>query len=245
MQSENSRSAPSGAEVATPQSAADSGTETDTTYQLDAEITFDGPSLVLGPTLSTCTDARFRLSFQAATETTSPLYASVSGGEDDQVLAAMSVDDTVRDPVCASRFETESVYRLRPAKDAVDVVAMVGDLGGYVRRCRGSTTGWTVRMHLPTRETLRELNARCAEQDVAVDVTHLSDLRAASDASETTLSSEQRKLLVAAEEHGYFEVPRGISQRELAARFDVTPSAISQQLRTAIGNLVAGTLAGN
>ncbi|MHB9286848.1 bacterio-opsin activator domain-containing protein [Halobacteriales archaeon Cl-PHB] len=245
MQSENCRSAPAGAEVTTPQSAPDSGAVADTTYQLDAEMTFDGPALVLAPTLSACPDARFRLSFQAATETTSPLYASVSGGDDDQVLAAMAADDTVRDPVCVSRFETESIYRVRPASEAVDVVAMAGDLGGYVRHCRGTATGWTVRMHLPTRETLRELNGRCAERDVSVDVSHLSDLRAATAATETTLSSDQRELLVAAEDHGYFEVPRGISQRELAARFDVTPSAISQQLRTAIGTLVAGTLAGN
>lgn len=247
MTSGNCSSAPSGAEVTADLSPAGSGSDQfDATYQLDAEITFSGRSLVLDGTLSACQDATFRISSQAATDATAgPLYVSVTGADEGQVHAAMAADDTVRDPVCVSRFDTETIFRVRPAPDAVHVGSTVGDLGGYVRSCRGGATGWTVRMHLPTRETLRDLNARCDDLGVTIDVSHLSDLRSTTASDETTLSSEQRQLLKAAEENGYFEVPRGISQRELAVQFDVTPSAISQQLRTAIGTLIAGTLSVN
>jgi predicted DNA binding protein len=97
-------------------------------------------------------------------------------------------------------------------------------------------------MHLRSRERLRDLNRQCEAADVAVAVDFLSDLETADAPIATTLSSEQRQLLVAAKRLGYFEVPRGASQRELAERFDVTPSAISQQLRSAIDGLIGWTL---
>jgi predicted DNA binding protein len=95
-------------------------------------------------------------------------------------------------------------------------------------------------LHLRSRERLRDLNRQCEAADVAVDF--LSDLETADAPNATTLSSEQRQLPVAAKRLGYFEVPRGASQRELAERFDVTPSAISQQLRSAIDGLIGRTL---
>jgi predicted DNA binding protein len=97
-------------------------------------------------------------------------------------------------------------------------------------------------MHLRSRERLRDLNRQCEAADVAVAVDFLSDLETADAPNATTLSSEQWQLPMAAKRLGYFEVPRGASQRELAERFDVTPSAISQQLRSAIDGLIGRTL---
>jgi len=217
----------------------------DPTYRLDAEITFSGDDLALQPTITACPDAAFRLDLQAAAERgDSGHYLSVSGDEDDRrVQAALGADPTVAERSCITRFEAETIYRVRTATDAVDVLRLVGRLGGYVRYCRGGMTGWTVRMHLRSRERLRELNRQCEAADVSVAVDFLGDLDGADAPNATTLSYEQRQLLVAAKRLGYFQVPRGASQRELAEHFEVTPSAISQQLRSAIDGLIGCTLA--
>lgn len=219
--------------------------DSDSTHRLDAEITFAGDELALSPTVTSCPNASFRLDLQAAAERDdSGHYLSVSGDEDEhRVGAALGADPTVEDRSCVTQFEAETIYRVRTAPDAVDVLRLVGRLGGYVRYCRGGMTGWTVRMHLRSRETLRDLNRRCEAADVSVAVDHLTDLRTTESPNATTLTYEQRKLLVVAKRLGYFEVPRGASQRELAERFDVTPSAISQQLRSAIDGLIGCTLA--
>jgi predicted DNA binding protein len=183
------------------------------TSRLDAEITFSGDDLALYPTITACPDAAFRLDLQAAAEREdSRHYLSVSGeGDDHRIQAALGADPTVTERSCITRFDAEAIYRVRTAADAVDVLRLVGRLGGYVRYCRGGMTGWTVRMHLRSRERLRNLNRQCEAADVAVAVDFLSDLETADAPIATTLSSEQRQLLVAAKRLGYFEVPRGAS----------------------------------
>ncbi len=56
------------------------------------------------------------------------------------------------------------------------------------------------------------------------------------------LTDNQREILLLAYEAGYFDVPRDITQDDLAERLDVTDSAVSQQLRRAISMLIAATL---
>jgi len=74
---------------------------------------------------------------------------------------------------------------------------------------------------------------------VAVDHLRLSD---DDDDGVVALTEKQQELLAVAHEEGYFDVPRGISQDELADRLGVSKSAVSQRLRRAIGELCASKL---
>jgi hypothetical protein len=71
-----------------------------------------------------------------------PGTPSVSGeGDDHRIQAALGADPTVTERSCITRFDAEAIYRVRTAADAVDVLRLVGRLGGYVRYCRGGVTG--------------------------------------------------------------------------------------------------------
>ncbi len=52
------------------------------------------------------------------------------------------------------------------------------------------------------------------------------------------LSAEQRHALVAAYEAGYFEVPRGVTQSELAGRLGIGGSALPKRLRRGTARLI-------
>jgi len=117
--------------------------EPDPTSRLDAEITFSGDDLALYPTITACPDAAFRLDLQAAVEREDSRHSlSVSGeGDDHRIQAALGADPTVTERSCITRLDAEAIYRVRTAADAVDVLRLVGRLGGSVRICRGGMTG--------------------------------------------------------------------------------------------------------
>ncbi|WP_254662883.1 helix-turn-helix domain-containing protein [Haladaptatus sp. W1] len=49
---------------------------------------------------------------------------------------------------------------------------------------------------------------------------------------------EQLEVLQLAAKHGYYDVPRGITLRELADRIDVSHQAVSERIRRAHGHLI-------
>ena len=72
-------------------------------------------------------------------------------------------------------------------------------------------------------------------------VQQLYDADSDADTDSTRLTGNQRDTVLTAYQLGYYDVPRGISQGELAGELDVSTSAISQQLRRATGQLIAST----
>lgn len=56
------------------------------------------------------------------------------------------------------------------------------------------------------------------------------------------LTPEQYETLVAAVEHGYFEIPREVSMQDLAEELGVSHQALSERLRRAYETLVTAEL---
>jgi predicted DNA binding protein len=230
---------PSGVSISNPDDCSDS------LYDIDAEAHFSGDGLVMCPTLRASPRALFRLDYHATSRPQADeLYVTSTGLTREAMAELLDADDTVADAAAVVAFEAESVFRVRPTAGALRLLPLVESVGGYVRSVRGQDEGWTVRMHLPNRSSLVTLNEIAGEEGLQVSVSHLSDLDSTTRNDVPALTAEQRELLLVANEHGYFETPRRISQRELAEEFGVSPSAVSQRLRGAIGNLVDYMLGG-
>jgi len=60
--------------------------------------------------------------------------------------------------------------------------------------------------------------------------------------SQSGLTQNQYETLVAAINHGYFEIPRDVSMQELSEQLDVSHQALSERLRRAYRSLVASEL---
>lgn len=220
-----------------------SGTEREATYDIDAELRFSHTDFVVSSAAAAVGNLTFRLDIPSwSGHDADQLLVSVSGEAFDGLDAALAADDTVAQHQLIAEFETERLYRVEVAACAKQLVPLFESLGAVVRDARCTREGWVVRAHLSTRSVLTELTERCGEECVAMEVTRLSLMGDVDDPEGAVLSSEQRELLATAIDYGYFETPRGISQNDLARMFDVSPSAISQRLRTATGELVAHNL---
>ncbi|MFB6185225.1 MAG: helix-turn-helix domain-containing protein [Haloarculaceae archaeon] len=236
-----------GTSPATPEAGpGDHRASLDEPYELDVEVRLHAPDFMLVPTMTTCRDLTFQLDHQSW-QTSDPdrHFVTVSGTFFEELPTVFESDPTVAEFSLVASFERERLYRIVVEDGAHGFVELFTELDAAVRRVRGRRDEWNVHAHLPSRDTLAELNDTCRAAGVSMSVTRLSRLRSLDAPDGPALTPAQRELLVTAYDCGYFETPRGISQNRLAEMFDVSTSAISQRLRTALGALTAHLIVGS
>jgi RNA polymerase sigma factor (sigma-70 family) len=206
-----------------------------------AQLSLRHPDLVLRPSLR-----------RAPAITVEPDYWTVADGDErflfftaygtefDGFERALEIDPTVLDPVLADRFQDRRIYRVTLTDRAITLVEETAAVGGRLRTCSSTRDGWQFQLRFPSRDALVAFNGHCRERDVSVTVEHLS-IADEHRESVVSLTEKQQELLAVAYEEGYFDVPRRISQQELADRLGVSKSAVSQRLRRAIAELCAST----
>ncbi|WP_254530991.1 helix-turn-helix domain-containing protein [Natrinema gelatinilyticum] len=207
-----------------------------------AQLRLDHPNLFLRPTLGRTRDVTVEPEYWTSVESDRTLvFVTVYGTNFERFETVLETDSTVTDPVLVDRYPDRRVYRVTLADRAVTFIAATAEVGGRLLGLSSSRDGWLVQLRFPDRERLVAFNDYCRDHDISVTVDHLrvSDDR---DDGVVALTDKQQELLAVAHEEGYFDVPRGISQDELADRLDVSKSAISQRLRRAIGELCGATL---
>lgn len=207
-----------------------------------AQLRLDHPDLFLGPTLRHVSDVTVEPDYWTTVEPDRTLvFVTVYGTAFDRFEAGLETDPTVTDPVLVDRYPDRRVYRATLTDRAETVTATTAAVGGRLLEFSSCRTGWQVQLRFADRDQLVAFNEHCRDRDISVTVDHL---RVSDDDDDgvVALTPKQQELLTIAHEEGYFDVPRGISQDELAERLDVSKSAVSQRLRRAIGELCASSL---
>ncbi|WP_265107951.1 helix-turn-helix domain-containing protein [Halosolutus halophilus] len=209
-----------------------------------AQLRLDHPELFLQPTLRREPNVTVEPDYWTTIETGRTLVfvtAYGSDGDFDRFETGLKTDPTVSDPVCVDRYPDRRIYRVELADRTTRIVSKTAEFDGRLLDCCSSRDGWLVQLRFPDRDALVDFNGFCRDQDVSVAVEHL---RVSDDQDDgvVALTEKQQELLTVAHEEGYFDVPRGISQDELADRLGVSKSAVSQRLRRAIGALCASSL---
>ncbi|MWG34016.1 helix-turn-helix domain-containing protein [Halomarina oriensis] len=100
--------------------------------------------------------------------------------------------------------------------------------------------GWDFRLQFPSQDRLSAFQEDCKRDGIPVILRRMYDPHYPNDTN--GMSSEQQEAIVAAYEHGYFEVPRRATLAELAERFDISDNAYSQRLRRGLASLVYETM---
>ncbi|UHQ95345.1 helix-turn-helix domain-containing protein [Haloterrigena alkaliphila] len=206
------------------------------------QLRLDHESLFLQPTLSRVSDVTVEPEYWTTVGTGRTLvFCSVYADCFEGFESALQMDPTITEPVLADRYPDRRVYRVALTDRAVTFIARTAEVGGRLLDLTSCRVGWRVQLQFPSRDDLVSFNEYCRELDISVTVDHLR-LSDDEDDCVVALTEKQQELLAVAHEEGYFDVPRGISQDELADRLGVSKSAVSQRLRRAIGELCASKL---
>ncbi|MEY7851011.1 helix-turn-helix domain-containing protein [Natrarchaeobius sp. A-rgal3] len=206
-----------------------------------AEVRLAHDELVLVPTMKRQPDVALRHEYETVCDGNRVQFVSAFGDPDGRLEETMRDDPTVSDPTRVVAFGQREIYRFTVETGLEVVPGRCVEYGLFVFAVTSDRSGWTVRVHLPDRDALTAIRRWYRDRDVSFRVMQLCE-SAAPDDGTYFLTDNQREILLLAYEGGYFDVPRGTTQDDLAEHLDVTDSAVSQQLRRAISRLIAATL---
>lgn len=210
-------------------------------YDIVAEVSLSGPDLLLSPTIKAVSDVTIETEHLTGT-TPKQLFISVRGEEFDTFERKLQRDHTVAEPVLVEKYEGHRVYRLESVSTVELIAPRCPELDARILDVESGDGGWVVRMQISTREALVSFREYCLENDVTFRVNQLGNTTDHEETGVVGLTEKQKQLLRMAFECGYYEIPRRISQNELAHELDISTSAISQRLRRDTEQLIGRTL---
>ncbi|WP_339103538.1 helix-turn-helix domain-containing protein [Haloterrigena salinisoli] len=120
---------------------------------------------------------------------------------------------------------------------------IVAENDGAFLEASGDDGSWSVTLLFHDRDSLSACYSLFDQYDFEVDVTRLTGIDDLASAG-TPLTETQYETVRTAHELGYFEVPRRITLKELAAELDVSHQALSERLRRCHAALVTAELTG-
>lgn len=214
---------------------------------LRAAVRVEADELLLGRTLRAVPSFEFELEPQHTEGVVLFSVLSPEGQPDEfaHLEEAMDVDPTVSTYRVMVGRDPERVYAIEFDLDRRLLQDVSGALGINVlsNHSPPGDTGWTFQLEVPDREALRDLRRFCEDEDIGFELRRLF-YPDPTGSGEFGLSDLQRETLLVALESGYFDVPRRVSQRELAEQLDASPTAVSQRLRRAVATLLKNLIAG-
>lgn len=130
-----------------------------------------------------------------------------------------------------------TLYKVRWEVDSPSIHCMIRS-NGMVMQARGTVDEWRLKIWFETRADAAAFQQCCNSRDVPLDVNQLGSFADVVSDGGGNLSASQRETILLAYREGYFEVPREVSQRELADELGVSSSAVGARLRRGLANLI-------
>ena len=159
----------------------------------------------------------------------------------DRLDDVLSADSTVDSHELISKIDGDRLYRMEWVDATEMIIHILLEEEGTILHAMGQSDGWHVRVLFPDRDSLSRTYDFAGEHDLRFDVVRvyaLDDDRK----GRFGLSDEQQDTLAAATKLGYYDVPRGITQAELAEKLGVSHQALSERLRRAQKTLNENTV---
>jgi predicted DNA binding protein len=135
-----------------------------------------------------------------------------------------------------------TLYRIEWAEEGLDgFLDALGAQPVLVERAAGTAEEWVFRLRAGDREALSKFQEACLAADVPLDVRRIVHDPEAGGPDRYGITDKQATALRLAFEEGYFQVPRGASQTDLADHLGISRQAYSRRLNRALDTLVEST----
>lgn len=209
-----------------------------------AELYIEHPDLPLTAAAKTTAECRFqREEYPVSLEDDGRfvLFVVVHGPAEG-VTGALAADPTVRNPHLVTALDGQRVYSVELTARAKLLAPTLAELGIRLLDAESDGDGWALRVLVPSRERLVELNDHCTGEGIDCEVRALYAEEAVGTGAQFGLTDTQETALLLAYERGYFDDPRRVSLQELASESDVSSTAFGRRLRRSIASLVESSL---
>ncbi|MFD1585409.1 helix-turn-helix domain-containing protein [Halorientalis brevis] len=156
----------------------------------------------------------------------------------------LDADPTTRRVACRATSGSGALYEIEWVPAVERRIGTLIDADVTVLTLVGRATGWTFRVRATDHETLAAYRNRLREATCSVTLDRLRTPESPVADGQFLLTDKQREALVAAQQLGYFDVPRETTLSELADELGISQQALSKRLRRAQQTITRETLAG-
>ena len=199
--------------------------------------------LALVPTIRALPDGEIAVVSEAGTDPVHEAYFfRIAAPDFEAVEAALAEDDTVSEFTTIVETDEERTYRVEYSEDTKLLTPIVTDIGGFTLSAEGHANGWLLELQMEDNEGLYELSEYANEEGIHLEVLEIRQTDGSWDRLDFGLTGSQRKTLLAAFVHGYYDEPREMSLVELAELLEISPTAVSGRLRRGSARLIEEVL---
>ncbi|MFB6096988.1 MAG: helix-turn-helix domain-containing protein [Haloferacaceae archaeon] len=170
-----------------------------------------------------------------------PLFWVATESEE-AVEETLKDDPLVEEIVQLTRTPDRILYSVNWSPDIDALVRTIVDLGVDVLTAEGTANFWEFRLQFTNREQLSQFRRACEGDNIDIELLRVYNPMVPPE--QGPLSPEQADALSTAYENGYWDVPRGITQTELAELVGISDNSMSQRLRRGVKVAVAEMLYG-
>lgn len=207
-----------------------------------AEFDFPAGELALSQTISTLDTIEFDIErFVAADPDHVMPYIWITGCSKADAEATLADDPSVEAVQLLSELDGEYLYQMDWIDQIDTLVQVLVEEDGTILNAQGDGSGWRLRALFPERDAVSRTYEYCRKNDFSIDfrtIYQLDDGRQ----GRFGLTDEQQDVVEVAFEHGYFDIPRGITLTDLGKKLDISHQALSERLRRGEKNIIENTV---
>ncbi|NKE37042.1 bacterio-opsin activator [Natronococcus sp. JC468] len=165
----------------------------------------------------------------------------LSGASNDEIEAGLAEASAVEEYALINGSDGEWLYNVEFADETIDVFELVLEEGGTILDASAPDGSWVLNIRVQERNDASSIYEALEDRELSPTIIRLFDTTDESH-SQAGLTERQYDTLVAAVDHGYFDIPREVSMQELAEELDISHQALSERLRRAYRSLVTSEL---
>lgn len=158
------------------------------------------------------------------------------------VLASVAADgESTTDAEADFGRRDRWLFRLEFGDEVKLFEEIVAEHDGVILTARGRENRWMLKLLFHDRESVSTCHELLEQYDFRAEVTRISGVDDLASA-QTPLTETQYETIYKAHELGYFDVPREVTLKELAAELGISHQALSERLRRSHAALVSAEL---
>ena len=207
-----------------------------------ATVTVPAEEFALGDVLEVRRGIQVRLEATIPIGTANAPCFWVPSADADAVEGALRRSSLVETFRVLGRAGEETLFQAQWAEEVDGLVDAIDRSEGIVLEGFGRGDDWSFRLRFPEHDDLSAFYRSCTERGLQIGLEEMYASVGADRGTEFGLTSAQYETLVTALEAGYFDVPRRVTQTELAETLGVSDTAVSQCIRRGLTSLLSATL---
>lgn len=209
-----------------------------------ARIAVPAEDFPLGRTLAAGSEIRVQLERVIPLGDATIPYLWIENESIEAIEAAIDADPNIEAVEVVDEVDAEALVRVDWQASPDGFLTTLAETDAVLLDGVGSDTSWEFQLRFAEHEDMATFYRRCTDRGISVRLDRVHDPTVPGDLGlDFSLTETQRETLLAANETGYFEVPRESTLVELAEDLGVSDTAASQRLRRGMATLVDATLA--